>query len=593
MDLLQCAVCLEVASSPKLCPKCSKFSCRICLDRTYELTPRRCCPHCQSDVRLKEYVTVSWAEELQGTLAQMQGKLATSVQANTSICPTHAPKRLSSHCWDCKMSLCFICWKTHDKNHNVVPIELAYEVSLEKVKNFSNQAKFNLDRCSDFQTKNSATVNAVSQQRESVLTSIRRNCQTIEQDAKKHLEIQSQAYEGPHKAIKSSLSSLNDYLKNIADIETNQLMDKCIEGSQHLIKPPEVDTLILAAENAQVPNYMQSLHDVIPPFDIDQVFILTKNEFSLLNHANSEICFKKITIREITWSICMRIETVNINNNDHEIARLYLSMDGTKTLKDYELHIGTSKEPLLFARSHTMKIPEVFRDQKLVLPMEIDMEMLKRTFTSQSTAKFSFYFRLRPRTYKQKCLDLERYVETLLNPKRAGFLTDVTSTSSPVASRTNSESRLVSPSELTGNRIVGRIVVVDTNSLPPAKRQKKEHNWIRNGLSVMIRDTGLIGVVVCVYKPLHFTAKFSIPTHARICIDTDGTEKVVPSERLLPIRPSAGDHGMIISGGVNEFQIGVVSVIEDGMEVRFPNGEVTSLSVENLCKFTQKPLLVE
>ena len=139
MDDAHCPICFEVASQPRMCPKCSKIFCSQCISNVYQdptgQVGYRPCPHCRACQNLENYNKVDFVEKLARDLGKkekelelMNEKMLELAKRNAVAempCPTHANEEKVFYCSQRQTTMCRICRCDCGQTH--VNIEDAHE----------------------------------------------------------------------------------------------------------------------------------------------------------------------------------------------------------------------------------------------------------------------------------------------------------------------------------------------------------------------------------------------------------------------------------------------------------------------------------
>ena len=147
-------ICFQKLRDARLCPKCSKLCCYLCLKRW--LREKNQCPHCRAEFsEAEEFANCRWAEEItqrldnlqQGSSSNKQRSLmltsddgeesesAESFTNKDNKCELHKNEKVSVYCLTCKKSICHQCalfGGTHT-SHSFKPLDEIYEYFKEQI----------------------------------------------------------------------------------------------------------------------------------------------------------------------------------------------------------------------------------------------------------------------------------------------------------------------------------------------------------------------------------------------------------------------------------------------------------------------------
>jgi len=402
MDLLTCGVCLDPASSPKLCPKCTKYFCNECINQVYQSRNDAGCPLCRAVVALGDYLNVPWLDELKQKIHEMQHQLEAYIKPTTSMCGFHESKRLSMYCEVCSTSLCYQCWKSHSFHSPIIPIEVAQENASEKVKQYLLSVKKSLVKYEKFQSTQNDRIITHNENKTVTSDLIKKVCDEMMKSAIDDLNELCLKFDNAQAGLASPHEDLTKYAKEIENLEKNHLLDNFLDKANTLVEPSKIisamENSVRHASKTEPVDPTEFITCLVPPTDINAEVILTKSDFESLSQQNVIVCFSKKKLREAEWSAYLS----GVRDGTAPAIKIDICLKGASLIDNYDLEIESNFLELdSFRQSMHTVMPNQFQSDFL----RIDMPKCDTLFRENGSPEL--YIGIQPRSYRHKCLDLE------------------------------------------------------------------------------------------------------------------------------------------------------------------------------------------
>ncbi|KAI8851848.1 hypothetical protein BC829DRAFT_441168 [Chytridium lagenaria] len=115
-DIFKCYICFESLSKPVMCPSCSKIGCEGCVIKWLSQDKNQC-PHCRAPLVKSQLVNCRFVEEL---AQQLRGAIVTNSSSGDSqtVCPNHPKVPLYYYCHDCNDAICSDCAVIDNKHRD-------------------------------------------------------------------------------------------------------------------------------------------------------------------------------------------------------------------------------------------------------------------------------------------------------------------------------------------------------------------------------------------------------------------------------------------------------------------------------------------
>ncbi|XP_055350443.1 E3 ubiquitin-protein ligase TRIM37-like [Paramacrobiotus metropolitanus] len=282
-----CFICYGVVKKPRLCPKCSHFSCYECLRKWYSTaaisaTGARStvnnaqCPHCRFAVPMEQYIKCPWVEELVQQLQNDTNKIDFNKILNDR-CTTHNEQK-TVYCNTCQTCICSGCalFSGEHSIHSFSPIDTVYRTKKNVLR--SEMEKLLL-RMRALEGKRKLLDRSVKRVRSAKDESVK-ECEAIidatRVDLSKQMSEKLGELQGDRGLIVFEIEIVGQILRNMKDLLNKAPKSNLIAQSEDLLKEtnnvlgreiPSFQPLQgIQYKNAIVPNYTGDVF-VVRDFD--------------------------------------------------------------------------------------------------------------------------------------------------------------------------------------------------------------------------------------------------------------------------------------------------------------------------------------
>lgn len=128
-EILKCVICYDKSVDARMCPFCSKLSCKTCI-RKWLTENRSQCPHCRSSLRFEQLVSCRFVNEITQALETLAvPKADPGEKCYEHECP------LNYYCNTCSKAICSDCamFSTAHQGHEFKHLSSVYNEHLQQI----------------------------------------------------------------------------------------------------------------------------------------------------------------------------------------------------------------------------------------------------------------------------------------------------------------------------------------------------------------------------------------------------------------------------------------------------------------------------
>lgn len=128
-EILKCVICYDKSIDARMCPFCSKLSCKNCI-RKWLTENRSQCPHCRSSLRFEQLVSCRFVNEISQAIETLAvPKSDPSEKCSEHECP------LNYYCNTCSVAICSDCamFASNHKGHEFKHLASVYNQHLQQI----------------------------------------------------------------------------------------------------------------------------------------------------------------------------------------------------------------------------------------------------------------------------------------------------------------------------------------------------------------------------------------------------------------------------------------------------------------------------
>ena len=168
-DTVKCYICLNIITSPKMCPHCHRIACEKCLYNWFMMEHKKNCGFCRENVNFYEMISVPFMSTIVDFVEKVfekdkdgEIKFSGNIQ---DFCSNHPNEKLYYYCLDCNKGYCKTCFvffgEEKDKHleHNIIEYEKYKNLNVtslklyeDKINSYINKTKERIKKCESYKS---------------------------------------------------------------------------------------------------------------------------------------------------------------------------------------------------------------------------------------------------------------------------------------------------------------------------------------------------------------------------------------------------------------------------------------------------------